>query len=137
MESGRHELGDQGQPSMVTQLRDVSERWYQAWRDKDAATVERLMADDYLYIGPNGLVLDRNAILAIIGSPSYRLDHGTRSESVVRAVGRDAAIVRHRWQGTGSYEGASFTDDSRCVMVWEKQDERWRLVLDQCSFSGK
>ncbi len=31
--------------------------------------------------------LDRAGILAIIRSPSYRLDHGTRTEVVVRAVG--------------------------------------------------
>jgi ketosteroid isomerase-like protein len=121
---------------MLTELHEISERWYQAWREKDAGTVERLMADDYRYVGPNGLALDRNAILAIIGSESYRLDHGTRSEIVVRTIGHDAAIVRHRWQGGGSYDGTSFTDDNRCVMVWEKQARGWRLVLDQCSFSG-
>ena len=122
---------------MVTEVGDLSERWYQAWLEKDATTVESLMSDDYLYVSPNGLTLDRQAILAVIGSPSYRLDHGTRTEIVVRALGRDAAIVRHRWQGAGSFEGTSFTDDNRSVLVWEKQAGEWRIVLDQCSFSGQ
>ena len=81
---------------MVSELHSLSERWFQAWLEKDAATVERLMAEDYLYIAPSGLVLDRQAILAIIRSPSYRLDRGTRSEVVVRTVGREAAVVRER-----------------------------------------
>jgi uncharacterized protein (TIGR02246 family) len=122
---------------MVTELHSLSERWFQAWLEKDAATVERLMADDYVYIAPSGLVLDRQAILAIVHSPSYRLDHGTRTEVVVRAVGHDAAVVRHRYQGAGSYEGASFTDDQRCVMVWERDAGDWRLVMEQCSFASK
>jgi uncharacterized protein (TIGR02246 family) len=122
---------------MFAELLDQCERWYRAWFEKDAATVERLMAEDYLYVGPSGLVMDREAILAVIRSPSYRLDEGTRSEVVVRGVGQEAAIVRHRWQGAGSYEGASFTDDSRCVMVWEKREGEWRLVMDQCSFSSE
>ena len=122
---------------MSPELLRLSERWYQAWLEKDAATVKRLMAEDYLYVGPNGLTLDRQAILAIIGSPSYRLDHGARTEVIVRGMGHDAAIVRHRWQGAGSFEGSSFTDDNRCVMVWEKQAGEWRIVLDQCSFSGR
>src|SRR5258708_28032273 len=42
-------------------------------------SVERLMADDYIYVGPNGLVLDRHAILRIIRSPSYRLDGDRKS----------------------------------------------------------
>jgi uncharacterized protein (TIGR02246 family) len=126
---------------MSSELHDLSERWFQAWLEKDAATVERLMAEDYLYIAPNGMILDRQAILAIIRSPSYRLDHGTRTEVVVRPLGQgqgqEAAVVRHRYQGAGSFEGTSFTDDQRCVMVWEKHAGQWRLVMEQCSFSSK
>ncbi len=122
---------------MLTELQSLSERWYQAWLEKDAATVERLMADDYMYVGPNGLTLDRQAILAIIRSPSYLLEHGTRSEVVVRAIGNEAAFVRHRWHGAGSFEGTSFIDGNKCVLIWEKQAGEWRIVLDQCSFSGK
>ena len=122
---------------MVSELHDLSERWFQAWLAKDAATVERLAAEDYIYVAPNGSILDRQAIVAIIRSPSYRLDHGTRCEVVVRALGRDAAVVRQRYQGAGSYEGKSFTDDHRCVMVFEKHAGEWRLVMEQCSFDGK
>jgi uncharacterized protein (TIGR02246 family) len=122
---------------MVSELHDLGERWFQAWLDRDAATVERLMAEDYLYVGPTGLILDRQAILAIIRSPSYRLDHGTRTEVVIRALGPEAAVERHRYQGAGSFEGTAFTDDHRGVMVWERQAGEWRLVMEQCSFSGK
>jgi uncharacterized protein (TIGR02246 family) len=122
---------------MASELYDLSERWFQAWLDKDAATVQRLMAEDYVYVAPNGLTLDRQAILAIIRSPSYRLDQGRRSEVVVRALGQEAAVVRHRYQGAGSFEGTSFTDDHRCVMVWEKRGGEWQLVMDQCSYSSK
>ena len=121
---------------MSSQLHDLSERWFQAWLEKDAATVERLAAADYIYIAPGGAMLDRQAILGIIRSPSYRLDHGRRTEIVVRPLGREAAVVRHRYQGAGSFEGTSFTDDHRGVMVWEQQAGEWRLVMEQCSFSA-
>lgn len=118
----------------MSDLRGLSERWFQAWLEKDAVTVERLVAEDYIYIAPSGLVLDRLAILGIIRSPSYQLDHGTRTEVVVRPLGHEAAVVRHRYQGAGSFAGESFTDDQRCVMVWERQAGEWRLVMEQCSF---
>jgi hypothetical protein len=120
---------------MLSDLHDVNERWNRAWFDKDAATVDHLMAEDYIYIGPNGLILDRLAILRVIRSPTYRLDHGSHTEVVVRLVGRDAAVVRQRWQGAGSFEGTSFTDDHRGIRVWERRDGEWRLVVEQCSFS--
>ena len=122
---------------MLSELHDLSERWFQAWLEKDAETVERLMAEDYLYIAPSGAVLDRQAILAIIRSPSYRLEQGKRSEVVVRALGAEAAVERHRYQGSGSFEGTAFTDDQRGVMIWEKQAGTWRLVFEQCSFYNK
>ena len=120
---------------MTSELYGLSERWFQAWLEKDAAVVERLAAEDYVYIAPNGLVLDQQAIVAIIRSPSYRLEHGTRTEVVVRELGHEAAVVRHRYRGPGSYEGTSFTDDHQCVMVWEKLAGEWRLVMEQCSYS--
>jgi hypothetical protein len=43
----------------------------------------------------------------------------------------------YHYQGAGSFEGTSFTDDQRCVMVWEKQAGAWRLVMEQCSFNSK
>jgi uncharacterized protein (TIGR02246 family) len=123
--------------AMVPELLDVTERWYRAWLEKDACVVAELAAEDYLYVGPNGMTMDRAAVLAVIRSPTYRLVHATRTDVVVRSLGQEAGIVRHRFQGAGAYEGSPFTDDNRCVMVWEKQDGRWRLVMDHCSFCGE
>jgi hypothetical protein len=66
---------------MLSELHGLNERWNQAWLEKDVATVERLMADDYIHVAPNGLILNRQAILGIIRSPNYRLDRGTRTEA--------------------------------------------------------
>jgi hypothetical protein len=121
---------------MLADLQALSEQWFQAWLEKDAAVVDRLAAEDYVYVSPGGLILDRQAILTIIRSPSYRLDRGSRSEVVVRPVGESAGVVRHRYQGCGSYQGQAFTDDHRCVMIWEQQAGGWRLVMEQCSFSS-
>jgi hypothetical protein len=129
-------LREKGRPADVVGVART-ERWFQAWLEKDAETVERLAAEDYIDVAPNGSILDRLALLAIIRSPSYRLDHGTRTEVVVRAVGHDAAVVRHHYPGAGSFEDASFTDGQRCVMISEKQAGEWRLMMEQCSFSSK
>ena len=121
---------------MPSEIRNLTETWFRAWLDRDAGTVERLAAEDYLYVAPDGTFLDREAILAIIRSPTYRLDRGTRTEVVVRPLGSDAAVVRCRYEGTGSYDGTPFTDDQRCMSVWEKHEGEWRLVMEQCSLNS-
>ena len=118
---------------MTSELQGVSERWFQAWLDKDAETIEHLASTDYVYVGPNGSVLDRQAILATIRSPGYRLARGTRKEVVVRRLGSDAVLVRHHYEGAGALDGAEFIDDQRCVMVWERHAGKWRLVMEQCA----
>ncbi len=120
---------------MLDELQRLNEIWNRAWLEKDAATVERLMAEDYLYVGPKGPVLDRPAILGIIRSPSYRLDRSTRTEVVVRPLGNDAAIIRFRSQSAGTFEGVAFDEDHRLVMVCIRQGPEWRIVMEQSSLN--
>lgn len=92
----------------MADLERLNERWNRTWLEKDDAVVDRLMAADYVYVAPNRQVVDRSTILGIIRSPGYQLSHGTRTEVTVRPIGDDAAIVRHRWQGAGTYKGGVF-----------------------------
>jgi hypothetical protein len=119
---------------MATELDDQNERWNRAWFDKDDATVERLMADDYLYVAPTGFALDRDAILRIIRAPTYRVDRGTHTEVTVRMLGEGAAMIRHHWKGEGSFEGKAFADDQWGVRIWEFRSGAWRLVFEQSAF---
>lgn len=118
---------------MTADLEHLNQIWEQAWLDKDAALVEKLMADEYLYIAPNGQMLNRQAILNIIRSPTYHLDSGTRTEVIVKPVGEDAAVIVHRSQAEGGLEGKSFKEDHRCTMLCVRRGGEWRVLLEQCS----
>ena len=122
--------------NVTADLEHLNQIWEQAWLDKDAALIENLTADEYLYIAPNGQILDRSAILKIIRSPSYHLDKGTRTEVIVKPVGTDTAVVVHRSQSEGSLEGKSFKEDHRCTMLCVKRGGKWRVVLEQCSLNN-
>jgi hypothetical protein len=89
----------------MTDVRTLSEQWFQAWLAKDAEVIDRLAADDYIYVGPGGVVMDRAKILSVIRAPGHRLDHGVRTEIVVRSLGAEAMLVRHHYEGAGSFEG--------------------------------
>jgi len=121
---------------MQAELERLNETWNRAWLEKDATAVERLIADDYVYVGPNGQMLDRAAILGIIRSPNYWLDRWTRTEVVVRMLGIDSALIRHRGQGAGSFDGTAFQQDHRCVMVCVRHGTEWTIVFEQCSNNG-
>jgi hypothetical protein len=51
----------------------------------------------------------------------------------VRPLGNDAAIIRHRSQSAGTFEGVAFEEDHRCLMVCVRQGTGWRIVMEQSS----
>ena len=117
---------------MQPEIEQLGRAWTDAWLAKDAAAIEALMAPEYTYIGPNGRIQDRERILAVVRSPTYRLDRTTRSE--VRIVRfKDSAVVLSRAQSAGSYEGQSFTEDHRCSSVWVLREGTWRLAWEHSS----
>jgi len=118
---------------MSEELERLNRVWIAAWFEKDAATVDALMAPDYEYVGPNGQILDRASILEIIRSPGYTLKSGSRSEVKMVEIAPDVVAVQHRWQGTGSYDGKSFTDDHRCTALWVRRNDQWQVAHEQCS----
>ena len=102
---------------------------------KDASAIAQMMAEDYVYVGPSGAVLDRAAILQIAGDPTYGITRGTQ-QIIVVMLGEGAALVRHRWQGTGTFRGQVFVDDHRCVTICDRSSGRWRIRYEQCSAIG-
>jgi uncharacterized protein (TIGR02246 family) len=121
---------------MPDELKTLISAWHAAWFAKDAAAIAQMMAEDYVYVAPNGAILDRAAILQIVGDPTYGLTGGTHAETTVVMLGEAAALVRHRWQGTGTLRGQVFVDDHRCVTVCDRSSGRWCIRYEQCSAIG-
>jgi hypothetical protein len=114
-------------------LKQLNDDWNRAWIEKDVAAVEKLMGREYVYVAPNGQVLDRKAILGILRSPGYKIHHGTRTEVVIKPITADTGAVVHHWQGSGSFQDAEFHDDQRCTMLCARRGGQWQVVLEQCS----
>jgi len=121
---------------MRDELESLIAAWQNAWFTKDASAIEQMMAEDYVYIAPNGAILDRAAILQIAGDPTYGITGGAHTEQLVVMLGDTATLVRHRWTGTGTFRGQTFVDDHRCVMVCDRSSGRWRVRYEQCSAIG-
>jgi hypothetical protein len=113
-------------------LERLNRAWLAAWLAKDDAAIDALMAPEYTYIGPNGQVMDRTRILAIVRSPTYRLDRASGSEVHITRF-KDSAIVLRRSRSSGSYDGHAFTEDHRCTAVWRRRRGAWRLAWEHSS----
>jgi ketosteroid isomerase-like protein len=118
---------------MAIDPEELTTAWLDAWRTKDADAIERMIAAEYVYVAPNGALMGRDSILAIIRDATYRITEGGYSEVVVTPLGSEVALVRHRWQGRGTIHGQVFVDDHRCVMIWYRVAGEWRVQYEQAS----
>ena len=120
---------------MTTDVHDLLDSWAGAERTGDASTLDDLLTDDFVGIGPVGFVLDKPAWLV-------RFDQGLSYEQLeldevsVRRHGDAALVVAHQ-HAVGSHAGNPTPPDTRVsfTMVPDEQDSL-RIAGLQYSFIG-
>jgi ketosteroid isomerase-like protein len=108
------------------------ESYDNAWNHKDTATIERILAPDYVYFSSKGQVRSRRSLLEEFLSPKYHLESAERSEvKVYRTSG--TAVVSSRWKGSGTFDGREFHDDQRCSIVLARGANDWLVLSEHCT----
>lgn len=118
-----------------TEEEDISrfvERYDNAWNHKDTASIERILAPDYVYFSSKGQVRSRQSLLEELLSPKYKLVSAERSELKVYLTLR-TAVVSSRWKGRGTYDGEEFNDDQRCSIVLARGKQGWLVLSEHCT----
>ena len=101
----------------------------QAQFKKDRATMERLMAHDYVYTHSNGTVNDKAADIKETMSDDIKWT-GTKSDDLkVRTYG-NVAVVTGQVTLTGSAKNY-VPGPRRITEIWVKRDGRWQNVGGQ------
>jgi ketosteroid isomerase-like protein len=119
---------------MRTDVETLMTAWQDAWFTKNGRAIAEMMTDDYVYVAPNGAVMDRATILGVVNDATYALTGGAHTETVVSMLGEGAAMVRRRWRGNGTYRGQKFVEDHRCVTICDRSSGgQWHIRYEQCS----
>jgi ketosteroid isomerase-like protein len=97
-----------------------------AWNNKDVDALERLWADDYLFIGWAGEIMDKHGRLAAIRSGKFQVQ-SVKSDEVKVRVFNDVAFLTDRERiRTDRGEIAV-----RSTRVFIFRDGRWQLITAQ------
>jgi ketosteroid isomerase-like protein len=96
----------------------------------DADSLNRLVSDDWIIIGPEGRVITRSAFLDVVKSGSLTHSMMELDETRVRVYG-DMATVTARAITTGTYQGRTFATSERSTDVFVRQQGQWKCVLTQ------
>jgi FKBP-type peptidyl-prolyl cis-trans isomerase FkpA len=128
----RTNKGRQGKVSIADveqSLKDVEREWAEAFKNRDKATLSRLLDEQFIFTNDEGQVLNKAQYIetAMQGTKidSYELD-----EVTVRVFG-DTCVVSGVWAGKMTSKGKDASGAFRFTDTLVKRLGRWRVVASQ------
>ena len=98
----------------------------------DTVALRRIYADDFLGIGPTGVVRDKAQVIADFTSHALTYQSITTAEVRVRVYG-NTAVETGRSTMVGQDRGKPVPRENRFTRVWVKTAGRWQLVTNHYS----
>ncbi|MFZ6010877.1 MAG: nuclear transport factor 2 family protein [Bacteroidota bacterium] len=98
--------------------------------DADKTGLENLTADDLSYGHSSGRVEDKASFVESLVSGKSDFVTMILSDQTVKIVGT-TALVRHKLQGDVNDGGKAGTINLGVLLVWQKQNGRWKLLARQ------
>jgi uncharacterized protein (TIGR02246 family) len=130
---GQKQSASSDQRSSVEQaIRQLDKERIQAQIGADAATLDRIYADDFIGVGPSGTVRTKPQVIADFTSGDLKFQSITTDEVQVR-VYENTAVETGLSTMVGRDKGKAVPRDTRFTRVWIKQQGRWRLVANHYS----
>ncbi|MFL5561081.1 MAG: nuclear transport factor 2 family protein [Gemmatimonadaceae bacterium] len=98
----------------------------------DSGALRRIYADDFLGIGPTGVVRDKAEVIADFTSHALTYQSITTAEVLVRVYGK-TAVETGRSTMVGQDRGKPVPHENRFTRVWVMKAGRWELVANHYS----
>ena len=118
-----------GKGSVEEQLMQTERDWTEAGLKKDAAALDKILADDWAGQGPTGVATKAEA-LADLKSGDNKLESQTLGEMKVRIFG-DTAVVTGSDDEKSSYKDKDTSGHYIWTDVFVKRQGRWQAAASQ------
>jgi len=107
---------------------------YQAAVEKnDAATMDRILADDFILVIGNGKTYTKADLLKGARSRDVVYEHQSDTEQTVRVWGDTAVVTAKLWEKGRTQDGKSFDKTLWFSDTYVRTPSGWRYVFGQAS----
>jgi ketosteroid isomerase-like protein len=117
------------------EIRRVEIEWGDAFEQRDFATLDRIMADEYILTDPLGNVRGKAESLAALQTNEV-LFQSTKSDNVNVRINGDTAVVTGRSTFRGRYKGWSMAGRYQYTDVLVKRGGSWHAVSSHITALG-
>jgi ketosteroid isomerase-like protein len=113
---------------------DFRNRYIEAEENRDTAFLDKILADDFFALNPQGKLLDKAGQLENLKRPDRTLKVLNPRETHVQFYANgDVAILTEHVTVDGTDKGRPFGGEYRFLRVFAKQNGNWKVVLAQGS----
>jgi len=110
-------------------LRQLDDEWVKAVVRGDGESLDRIMADDFLFTYPlEGD--DKAQFIADVTSGDLKIEHISRDHLSVRVFG-STAVLSARDSATWLYHGRELSGQYKVILIYSKREDRWQLCAVQ------
>ncbi|MFN3648308.1 MAG: nuclear transport factor 2 family protein [Armatimonadota bacterium] len=110
-------------------LERLERTWSDAFNSRDEATLNRLLARDFVFVDQFGAVLTKAEYVDMVVN-HIEVISGDIFDLDIRVFG-DTGIAVGRFTGTTRFDGVESTGSFRFIDVWARRGGRWVAVSSQ------
>ena len=122
---------DQRETTDEQEVRQMIQKYRSALLQRDIPVLEKIWADDYVFVNASGEVLTKAQRLSNLKSGATSLDSINEEENITVRVYQNSAVVTSRVTLKGQYSGKQISGQYRSTLVWVKDPAGWQLVSNQ------
>jgi ketosteroid isomerase-like protein len=108
-------------------LEKLNAEWLTAYKTRDGAALDRILADDFEAIYPGGRVMRKADLVKIATNPARTVSDIAWDDLKIMVFG-DVAVVRARSRTSGKTAEGDFTTSNDYADVYVKRAGAWRAI---------
>jgi ketosteroid isomerase-like protein len=126
----------QQQSESASKILALEDKWNEAYKQGDVATMNSLLADDFIITVEDGTTFSKAGYIAHCGDTDNRVLISEMSDLKVRMHG-NTAIVTGAYHEKGTSKGRPYEYHDRLTDVWMMIDGRWRVIASHYAIPAK
>jgi ketosteroid isomerase-like protein len=117
---------------LVREVKELKRQYDVAQMANDGAWFERMLAEDYVFIGADGSVTTKADFVRDMQTKDLVWKSVAVKDMKIRVYG-DTAVVTGRFFGQGQYKGTPLDERQRFTSLWIKRSGRWQGISEHGS----
>jgi ketosteroid isomerase-like protein len=113
-------------------LKDAENRWATGIGSHDSASVESLIARDFIGVNLKGKIQNRRGLLSEMKTDKDKYTSSTNEKLEVNTYGPAVGVVVGTYRGKGTdKDGKAFDRSIRFTDTWMERDGQWQCIASQ------